>query len=453
MNRRLITKLFLTKLLLTPFFLTPFFLTLFFLTMGLLTCGAQEVCHPRLGTSVSSPDKGITLTLSSRHQNYNARERATLDKDVLSPKSVNIHPSGTKLYVNSLEGMRTVVYDAKTGKKLKVINHSFDGTETNLWAPWSGYYKFEHYSKNLKRFGGKPVESAFSHGGRYLWIPYYRRSFDLNAQDPSAIAVIDTRSDRIVRLMETGILPKMVEVSPDNSYVAVAHWGDNTVGIIDIRGNDPTKWHHRAPAVVDKRLSWNFSLTQSVNRDSGSGNALRGTVFTPDGKYILVGCMGGNGGIAVIETAKGRYLGKLTGMMSNLRHIIISKGYLYLSINGAGYVQRVPLSAITEAIAKFSPQKKSVAVSGWVNCKTGAGARTISASPSGRYIYVACNAASSLDVVNASTMKRVASLPLDSYPVGMDVSADGRHIYVTCQGRKGKSPSGNCVDIVKVDIR
>lgn len=49
---------------------------------------------------------------------------------------------------------------------------------------------------------------AFSHRGRYLWVPYYRRSFDINAQDPSAVAVIDTRTDSIVRMFETGPLPK-----------------------------------------------------------------------------------------------------------------------------------------------------------------------------------------------------------------------------------------------------
>ena len=43
----------------------------------------------------------------------------------------------------------------------------------------------------------------------------------------------------------------------------------------------------------------NYSLTAKVDRDNGSGYMLRGTVYTPDDRYLLVGCMGGAGGIGV----------------------------------------------------------------------------------------------------------------------------------------------------------
>ena len=102
-----------------------------------------------------------------------------------------------------------------------------------------------HYRRGRGTFFGKPVESAFTHGGRYLWVPYYRRSFDINAQDPSAVAVIDTASNRIVRMMETGPLPKMIRCSNDGRTMAISHWGDNTVGLADISSDDPGQWHHR----------------------------------------------------------------------------------------------------------------------------------------------------------------------------------------------------------------
>ena len=65
-----------------------------------------QIEHPALGTKVSTADSTFTITLISRKQNYSYLESATLDKDIRSPKSVNIHPNGTKYYVNSLEGAR-----------------------------------------------------------------------------------------------------------------------------------------------------------------------------------------------------------------------------------------------------------------------------------------------------------------------------------------------------------
>ncbi len=418
-----------------------------------LFASAQDIKHPALGSSVKSPG-GLTLTLVTRRQNYNYGEKQTLCKDICSPKSINIHPTGKKFYVNSLEGATTVVFDATSNSPIALIKHAIGAGQANLWAPESGYYPFRHYSKNLKNFSGRPVESAFSHNGKYLWVPYYRRSFDLNAQDPSALAIIDTRTDSIVRLMECGVLPKMIAVSPDNSHVAVADWGDNTIGYIHCPSDDPATWHHEKPFVVDHQIKWDLSLTEHVNRDVNSGNALRGTAFTPDGKYLLVGCMGGSGGIAVIDTQNnGTYLGKLFGMMPNVRHIIFSGDYLYLSVNIAGYVQRIATDDLIAAIAELrKSERKSYHISsGWESAKVGAGARTIVSSPKGRFIFAACNYASSLDVVDTKTMKRVLSLPIDSYPVGLDISDDGKTIYVTSQGRKDKAPSGNCVDIVRVD--
>ena len=422
---------------------------------AVLASVAQTIEHPKLGTSTQSHG-GLKLTLEHRLQNWNYTEKATLNKNIISPKSVNIHPDGSKLYINSLEGALTVVVDARTYDELAVIRHRFDASDSLLWAPASGYYPFTHYTERLNTFTGKPVESVFSHNGRLLWIPYYRRSFDLNAQDPSALAVIDTRTDKIVRVFEAGVLPKMIAVNPSSTRIAIAHWGDNTVGYLDCEGADPAKWHHLKPYVVDHQIKWDLSLTKPVNRDEGSGNALRGTAFTPDGRYLLVACMGGMGGIAVIDTRteNGLYLGKLYGMMPNVRHIIFSNDDLYMSVNKSGYVQRIKsadLDKAIEALATGGKRRHTIAAACFDNAKVGTGARTLVASPKGRFIFVACNYNNSVDVVDTKTMKRVASLPADSYPVGMDISADGTKLYVTSQGRKDKVPSGNCVDIIEID--
>ena len=420
---------------------------LFMLSLVLAMPVWAQTEHPALGTKVSSADGSFTITLLSRKQNYSYAESATLDRDIHSPKSVNIHPNGEKFYVNSLEGGKTVVYATGTNEKLKVIEHQFTEADSLLWSEPSGLYPFTHYKKNLNTFRGKPVESAFSHNGRYLWVPYYRRSYDINAQDPSAVAVIDTQTDSIIKLMETGPLPKMVAVSGDNHHVAITHWGNNTVGIINIVSDSPDDWFYEDCVTVQKKLTLNFSLNVSVNRDMNSGLCLRGTVFTPDGRYLLVGCMGGNGGIAVIDLIDFSYKGHVYGMKTNLRHLVIRNGYLYLSINKEGYIQRIPLETFYEAVDQMENQR--VTLGDWENCKVAAGARTIDITPDGRYVVAACNFSSRLVVVDTESFQEIARIKADSYPVGLDISKDGKYVYTTSQGRDGAG--GNCVDIFQME--
>lgn len=419
----------------------------------LLTAGelfSQAIVHPRKGASFSN-DR-IKVTFVNRKQQFNFRDTATLDTDINSPKSVNIHPNGTKYYVNSLEGGKTVVYDFATGKKIKVIDHTFTSADQNLWAPSSGLFSFRHAYKNRDSFTGKPVESTFSHRGRYLWIPYYRRSYDLNAQEPSAMAVIDTQKDSIIRLFETGPLPKMVATSPDGKYLAVTHWGDNTVGIMDISSQKPEDWKFISCIVVDYKLNLNFSTTAKVDRDVNSGYCLRGTVFSEDGKVLLVGCMGGSGGIAVIDLENMKYLGRATGNLSNLRHMLIKDGVLYASINKYGIILRMPMETFLSKVRTLDGDKtKTVKVDGWQSCKVPAGARTINISPKGDFIFVACNSSSCLAVVDAVAMKLLGTLQADSYPVGLDISDDGKYLFTTSQGRKGGG--GNAVDIFEVEYK
>lgn len=419
-----------------------------FLSLAVAAQGANPpILHSRIGQRTASADSSVVVTLQHKMQQFNFNDKATLDEDIFSPKSANIHPNGKKFYINSLEGCATVVYEMDTWRKLKVIRHQFDEVrDSALWAKPSGLFPFRHYSKHLNTFSGKPVESAFSHGGRYLWVPYYRRTYDINAQDPSAMAIIDTETDSIVRMMETGPLPKMVACSHDGRYMAVSHWGDNTVALVNIEGNNPKDWHYEKLFIVDYQLKLNLSLSQSVNRDVNSGYTLRGTVFTPDDHYLLVGCMGGGGGIAVIDMQRMEYLGRVLGMMSNVRHLIIKDGWLYLSINGGGYVQRIRLDAFLEAALQMQDHKGRI--DGWENCKVLGGARTIEASPSGHYIFAACNAGSKLCVVDTRTMKMIAQADVDSYPVGLDISKDGQTVITTSQGRS--NGGGNAVNVFSV---
>ncbi len=412
----------------------------------------EDIVYNPIGIR-SGTNAPLTLELVARFQHRNARPSNALDKydtDINSPKSVNYLPSKNKFYVQSLEGYETVVYDLATFSKLKTIRHTFNASNQHLFreGEYTAFdYNFRFRKSDFNHFSGKPVESCFSHDGKYLWVTYYRRSYDKNSESPSAVAIIDTDKDEIIRVIPTGILPKMVACSPDNRFIAVTHWGDNTLGIIDISAEDPMAWRYTKHLVVGQRMSVEFEPGEEVNRDKECGYCLRGTVFTPDGNYLLVGRMGG-GGIAVFDVrADFNYLGVSFGQYHNIRHLIISGEYLVISTNMNGYVQRIPWKDFI-AHRMANAGKTTTLTQGWENCYVGPGVRTVVASSDGKYIFACVNNKSKIVAIDEN-MQVVAEIPADSFPVGMEITNDNQYVMVTSQGKYHKG-GGHSVMIYKV---
>jgi DNA-binding beta-propeller fold protein YncE len=408
----------------------------------------------------SEPAEGpLGLLLLARRQSYNPKPSHPMDhfdKDIQSPKSVHFALDGKKVYVNSLEGARTVVYDGAGLQKLSVISHKFTNEEAGLFqekkVPWG--YSFPKAQKTPNEFYGKPVELELSHQGRYLWIPYYRRSFDETGAMPSAVAVVDTETDKIVRVMPVGPISKYVKRSRNGRWMAVSHWGDNTVGLIDIRGK-PESFRYEHLLVVEKRVD---PAKLTGDRDRNCGFCVRGLTFSEDDRYLFVTRMKG-GGIATFRlNSKGNsapvYLGTVFGLVPGPRDSVISsKGELFVSCNASGVVAAVPWKNIVKALetipAGTAYEKRSVRVkSAELGAKityVGLGARSIRLSHDEKTLFVTVNQTSELVGVATKTMEMAARIPVDSYPVGLDLSPDDTQVWVTSQGRTAKG--GNSVGI------
>lgn len=425
------------------------------------TLNSQNTPKPTKTKPKATQQTPITATPNRTFNNLTIQKiiqnKLPLSKDPLvqneptinSPKSATFTPDGKKLYVQSLEGFQTVVFNAKTLEKIGVIDHQFDASNQHLFKNNENTifdYAYAQQRANPNYFLGKPVEATLSHNGRYLWVSYYRRSFDKKAESPSALAIIDTKTDKIVRVMPTGPLPKMLATSPDNRYVAVTHWGDNTVGLIDITSNNPMDFNYVSHIVIDQKLPMHFGA--NVNRDHTCGNCLRGTVFSPDGQKLLVGKMGGNG-IAVIDVPSRQYLGTITGSLLNIRHLVINNGNLIISTNKNGAVQSAPLNDI---LAK--PFNNGILhYPHWKNVFVGSGVRTIDVSQDGRYIFAAVNDVSNVSVIDTSTMSVVGKVNVARFPVGMALSPDENRLVITSQGKAGVVGAGNTVTVFGVNYR
>ena len=408
----------------------------------------------RINIGRSSDTTGeVVMKLAHRFQSYNWTPKHKFDHydtSINSPKSVKYSKDSTKFYVQSLEGYTTSIYDADSKTLIKTLIHEFTTANDSLFKDgettiYNYAYKQNRKQKNV--FLGKPVETCFSHGGKYLWVTYYRRDFDPMAQSPSAVAIIDTELDVIVRVMPTGPLPKMIACSPDNKRIAVTHWGDNTVAIIDIDSENPFDFKYVKHSIVDYKMSTNFGSSH-VNRDASCGFCLRGTAYTPDGQFLLVGRMGG-GGIAIFDAVNYDYLGTVFGMMSNVRHLVVKDDYLYFSCNRPGYVQRCNWRELVKA--RLDSQEKKVTYSTFENVYVGIGARTIVLTSNGKYLFACANNVSQIVAVRTSDMKVVAKIPADSYPVGMAISADDTELIVTSQGKSNRG--GNSVMVFALEYK
>lgn len=420
------------------------FFTIFL--FSILWVSHAQVQRIPIGHTSSSIDSVSSFELIARIRNYysaTTNPADVLNKHIDSPKSVIIIEEKNKFYINSLEGYETLIFSLDSFKQTGIIRHCFDISDTSLFHEYTALDYLFAYGGDVRLFCGKPVEGCLTHNNKYLWITYYRRSFDKSAIQPSAMAIIDTDKDSVVRVMATGPLPKMIASSPDGKFLAVTHWGDNTIGIIDISSDNPDDFKYIDHFIVEEQLSLNSANNTPYNRDQECGFCLRGTVFTPDSKYLLVGRMGG-GGIAIFDMDSMAYLGTVWGMKTNVRHLLIYNDYLYLSANKPGFVQKAPLDSVIAAV--YSNGKTWY---GWDEVFVGAGARTIDISPDGQFLFVAANNVSKVSMLRTSDMKIVAESVVDSYPVGLSVSKNGDIFIVTSQGRYGGG--GNSVMIFRIN--
>ncbi|CAN5418730.1 hypothetical protein BH09BAC6_BH09BAC6_05060 [soil metagenome] len=428
------------------------------LLTGLLFILQPAAYCQRARVTIGTPSTGssdVQLKLIARLQSTDPHSKNKFDffdKAINSPKSALILEktvngvSIKKLYINNLEGGVTSVYDMnKAFKKIAVIKHVYSLKDSGLFKETNfPGYSFKPGRLHPNAFTGKPVEMCLSNNDNYLWVPYYRRDYDKQATEPSAIALIDVNSDKIIRVFPAAPLPKMVACSQDNRFIAVTNWGDNTVHLIDISSDDPAQFHYTAHVVVDYRLTLNF--TKAVNRDVDCGLCLRGTVFTPDSSYLFVGRMGG-GGIAVFDIKGKKYLGSVFGTRNNVRHLVINGDYLFLSSNKDGTVEKTKWKDIL-AFFLASRGKKNAEYHDWQAGFIGLGARTISVTADGAYLFANANEESKISIVRTADMKTIGSVKADSFPVGMALDKSNKYLIVTAQGRHNHG--GNSVMIYEI---
>ena len=315
---------------------------------------------------------------------------STITGDI-SPKSVRASGTGFVSAHNMMYRHSVTIYDAETMTLVKNISDRVDLTKLGFTG-YSGTHR------------GAPVEGAFSPDGKYLYVTNYamygkgfnREGTDIcrpsNNYDRSFLYRIATDKWEIDAAYKVGVVPKVVEVSPDNKYVLVTNWCSYDLSIISI-------------------------ADQKVVKTINIGAYPRGITISSDSKYAFIAQMGGS---VVHKIELGSWKRELLNVGSNPRALVLSPDNqtLFLTLNSSGRVGAFDIAA--------NKMIKTV--------RTGNAARSLDISSDGSALYVVNFTSDTVSKVRASDMKVLQKINVCNEPIGVTYEPLNKRVWVACYG-------------------
>jgi len=128
------------------------------------------------------------------------------------PHGFSALPDGSKVYVSSLGGHEVAVLDAKSGRMLKRLAIG-DVGRVAARDP-------QRYLSEIKGI----VNPTLTKDGAFAYAA---------DGDAGVVAIIDTKTDKIVKTLKIGEQPWRAYNSPDGRWMLVPNNGDSTVSVID----------------------------------------------------------------------------------------------------------------------------------------------------------------------------------------------------------------------------
>jgi YVTN family beta-propeller protein len=233
----------------------------------------------------------------------------------LSPKSV-VHSGAGLFFAQNMMYRHTITVYNRDYELIKTINDKIKPKDFGI----------DTIEGSLT---GSPVETAFSHDGKYAWVSNYNMSGNkfinpgcdecyAKTYDDSYLYKINTESLEVEKIIPVGSVPKYVAVSPDNKYVLVSNWSSGDVSIVDVEKSKEIK---------------------RIN----AGRFPRGIVVDSKSKYAYVTVMGS------IHVMKIDLVDFTTSWIKNVgggpRHLCITSNdsTLYVSLNTEGKIAKINL--------------------------------------------------------------------------------------------------------------
>ncbi|MDQ1273148.1 MAG: hypothetical protein QG591_1778 [Planctomycetota bacterium] len=230
--------------------------------------------------------------------------------DLVNNQEVNripgfsILPDMSKVYVSNLGAHEIGVIDVKSQKLIKTIYVGSSHVLSSL-----------NLDKRLSEINGI-VNPTLTPDGRYIYAA---------DGDSNQVAVIDTRTDSIVKTIPVGKNPWRAYVSPDGTKVVVPNNDDQTVSVIDVKSNKVITTFPggegmtgvnfvnggKKAYIISQPESALYVIDMEKYKELkrikfGEGLMLETATTTPDGKTVYLACSTNNS-VYVIDGATDKY--------------------------------------------------------------------------------------------------------------------------------------------------
>lgn len=318
----------------------------------------------------------------------------------IAPKSVRASSNGLISAHNMMYRHSVTIYDAKSLELKATIP---DTVDLNKF----GFRK----SKTLVK--GSPVEGAFSSDDQYLYVTNYAmygKGFNREGTDKCAprdrydrsfLYRINASTFDIDAIYKVGVVPKVVEITPDNRFALVSNWCSYDLTVISLEEQRPIK-------------------TIAI------GAYPRGIAVTGDSKFAFVAQMGGSvlHKINLMDFSK-----SVISVGANPRALQISSDdkVLFATLNVSGQVIAIDLER--EKVVK--------------RIKTGQAARSLALSSDGSALFVVNYASDTLAKVRVSDFKVLQKIKVCDRPIGITYEKSMDQTWVACYGGSIKVYSNN----------
>ncbi len=305
----------------------------------------------------------------------------------LSPKSV-VHSGNGLFFAQNMMYSHTV----------RVYNRDYELVKTISDKVKPKDFGIDSIAGTLS---GSPVESAFSHDGKYAWVSNYNMSGDKfinpgcddcssNKFDDSYLYKINTETFAIEKIITVGSVPKYVAVSPDNKYVLVSNWSSGDVSVVDIEKSKEIK-----------RIK--------------AGRFPRGIVVDSKSKYAYVTIMGS---IHILKIDLENFTtSQIKNVGNGPRHLCISSNdsLLYVSLNNEGKIAKINLfnESITKTICGGSP-------------------RSMIITPDDKFLYVVNYSINKMSKVDLKKFEVTEQQETKEHPIGITFDSQNNEVWVAC---------------------
>ena len=309
----------------------------------------------------------------------------------ISPKSVDASDTGFVFAQNMMYTHTVTVYDS-AGDLVKTIP---DTVDMALFG-YRGHPGVTH---------GAPVEAAFTPDSRYVYVSNYSmygvgmgpegnddctpESAQAAGDTNSYVYRIDTKTLKIDQVIEVGLVPKFLAVTPNDKYLLVSNWCSYNLSVVDI--------------ATGKQVA-----------ELPMGPYPRGIAISPDSATAYVAIMGSD--IIQKVDLDNLTLGGSFPVGSNPRHLVIDPTgrYLYVSLNAPGEVVKVDIAT-----------QRVVATR-----QTGDQCRSLAISTDGTALYVVNYLSDTVTMLRAADLGILQTVPTGVRPIGITYDAMTGDVWV-----------------------